>query len=249
MSEHELWNELGNLYFMSGAYNQAVYAYNRSIQLDCNFGRPYSNLALTYVQQGKYQEAIELYRSSIELLADNKEKAISWSRLGNAYRHLKDYTRAVVAYQQADELDPQSMTNDQPQITADDSLHEPADMPQSAADAASQPSVEDNMPQPVVTEEHLDQVILYCDDPDINPVEDVRLPSPKIEGGTVQMLPDENILVEASNLESSADMSLGSPDPVAIVIPSVAELSLDSEHDPEPDCLDDSTASWALADL
>ena len=87
MSEHELWNELGNLYFMSGAYNQAVYAYNRSIQLDCNFGRPYSNLALTYVQQGKYQEAIELYRSSIELLAENKEKAISWSRLGNAYRH------------------------------------------------------------------------------------------------------------------------------------------------------------------
>jgi len=249
MSEHELWNELGNLYFMSGAYNQAVYAYNRSIQLDCNFGRPYSNLALTYVQQGKYQEAIELYRSSIELLADNKEKAISWSRLGNAYRHLKDYTRAVVAYQQADELDPQAMTTDQPQITADDSLHEPTDMPQSAADASSQPSVEDNMPQPVVTEEHLDHDILYRDDPDIDSVEDVRLPSPKMKGGTEQMLPDENLLVDASNLESSADTSLGSPDPVAIVIPSVAELSLDSEPEPEPDYLDDSTASWALADL
>ena len=38
MSEHELWNELGNLYFMSGAYDQAIHAYQRSIQLDAGFG-------------------------------------------------------------------------------------------------------------------------------------------------------------------------------------------------------------------
>lgn len=107
MSEHELWNELGNLYFMSGAYNQAIHAYNRSIQLDGGFGRPYSNLALAYVQQGKYSEAIDLYRRSIELLIDDDEKAISWNRLGNVYRHLKDYQRAVVAYQRADELNPE----------------------------------------------------------------------------------------------------------------------------------------------
>ena len=106
MSEHELWNELGNLYFMSGAYNQAANAYQRSIQSDTEFGRPYSNLALTYVQQGKYDDAIDLYRRSIELLADNTEKAISLNRLGNVYRHLKDYSRAVVAFQEADELDP-----------------------------------------------------------------------------------------------------------------------------------------------
>ena len=109
MSEHELWNELGNLYFMSGSYNQAVNAYRRSIGLDANFGRPYSNLALTYVQQGRYDEAIELYRTSIELLAENKERAISWNRLGAVYRHLKDYSKAVIAFQEADELDPQSV--------------------------------------------------------------------------------------------------------------------------------------------
>src|SRR5512142_508817 len=108
MSEHELWNELGNLYFMSGAYNQAANAYQRSIRADTEFGRPYSNLALTYVQQGRYDDAIELYRRSIELLADAQEKAISLNRLGGVYRHLKDYSRAVVAFQQADELDPHS---------------------------------------------------------------------------------------------------------------------------------------------
>ncbi len=106
MSEHELWNELGNLYFLGGQYQQAVHAYRRSIHLDRNFGRPYSNLALTYVQQGKYKEAIELYRQSIELLLENSEKALSWNRLGNVYRYLKDYKQAVVAYRNADEIDP-----------------------------------------------------------------------------------------------------------------------------------------------
>ena len=142
MSEHELWNELGNLYFMSGAYNQAVNAYHRSIQLDADFGRPYSNLALTYVQQGKYDEAIELYRRSIELLAENKEKAISWNRLGTVYRHLKDYSKAVIAFQEADELDPQN-TAEFPAGT--DALEESIPAPSSILDV---PIVEQNEPEP-----------------------------------------------------------------------------------------------------
>ncbi|MGE5250369.1 MAG: tetratricopeptide repeat protein [Bacteroidota bacterium] len=105
MSEHELWNELGNLYFMSGTYNQAAYAYHRSIQLDDGYGRPYCNLALTYVKQGRFAEAVDLYQRSIELLADDREKAITWYRLGDVYRHLKDYRDAILAYQQADLLD------------------------------------------------------------------------------------------------------------------------------------------------
>lgn len=115
MSEHELWNELGNLYFLSGSYGQAVHAYRRSIQLDDTFGRPYSNLALTYVQQGKFDQAVDLYRRSIELLVENNEKAISWNRLGNVLRYLKDYQSALVAYQKADELDPDNgETEDRP---------------------------------------------------------------------------------------------------------------------------------------
>ncbi len=149
MSEHELWNELGNLYFMSGAYNQAVYAYHRSIQLDGGFGRPYSNLALTYVQQGKYEEAVELYRRSLELLADDKEKAISWNRLGNVHRRLKQYHKAVVAYQQADELDPESTEGrEEPGQVLYAALDKPSIKEESkAGEAVSAP--QDN-PEPVV---------------------------------------------------------------------------------------------------
>jgi tetratricopeptide (TPR) repeat protein len=93
---------------MSGAYDQAVNAYHRSIQLDERYGRPYSNLALAYAQQGNYRAAVDLYRRSLELLTSDKEKAISWNRLGNVLRYLKEYQEALVAYQRADELDPQS---------------------------------------------------------------------------------------------------------------------------------------------
>lgn len=153
MSEHELWNELGNLYFMSGAYDQAIHAYRKSIQIESGFGRPYSNLALTHAQLHKYEEAIRLFRIGIELLDNDKEKAISWIRLGNVFRRLKDYREAVSAYQHADELDPQSSENrdepgqglytpSDPSILEQDSIDEGSDAKfshQQDAAAASYP--------------------------------------------------------------------------------------------------------------
>lgn len=111
MSEHELWNELGNLYFNSGAYREAVEAYQKAIQLDGEFGRPYSSLALTYVHQGEYGRAVDLYNKSIALSADPKEKAAIWNQLGNLYVQLKDYDEALLAYQIADELEEESNGN------------------------------------------------------------------------------------------------------------------------------------------
>jgi len=104
MSEHELWNELGNLYFLSGFKKQAVHAYKKSIQLNSDFGKPYSNLALLYTEQEQYEAAINLYKKGLVLLADDVEKAIAWNRLGGIYRKLKDYEKAVCAYQCANEL-------------------------------------------------------------------------------------------------------------------------------------------------
>jgi tetratricopeptide (TPR) repeat protein len=104
---HEFWNEIGNLYFMCGAYEPAIHAYLRSIKLENTFGRSYSNLAMAYVQTGKYGEAIKLYRRSIELLSDNKEKAATWNRLGILYRQIKEYDNALEAYQRADLIMPQ----------------------------------------------------------------------------------------------------------------------------------------------
>jgi tetratricopeptide (TPR) repeat protein len=107
MSNHEFWNELGNLYFMNGAYQPAIHAYLRSIEVDGGFGRSYGNLAMAFVQVGKYDEAIKLYRHSIALLPNEKEKAVTWNRLGILYRQVKEYSQALEAYQRADQLDPE----------------------------------------------------------------------------------------------------------------------------------------------
>jgi tetratricopeptide (TPR) repeat protein len=105
-----VWNELGNVYFNTSAFDDAIVAYSKAIELDRWFAWPYSNLALAYVQKRRFVEAILLYQRSIELFSGEKDKAISWNRLGNVYRRLNDYENAIAAYQRADELDPDNTT-------------------------------------------------------------------------------------------------------------------------------------------
>jgi len=105
-----VWNELGNVYFNTGAYDDAIVAYSKAIELDRWFAWPYSNLALAYVQKRRFVEAILLYQRSIELFTGDKDKAVSWNRLGNVYRRLNDYENAIAAYQRADALDPDNAT-------------------------------------------------------------------------------------------------------------------------------------------
>lgn len=105
-----VWNELGNMYFNSSAYDDAIVAYSKAIELDRWFAWPYSNLALTYVQKGRFAEAILLYQRSIDLFSSDKDKAVSWNRLGNVYRRLNDYENSIAAYQRADGLDPDNST-------------------------------------------------------------------------------------------------------------------------------------------
>jgi len=105
-----VWNELGNVYFNSGNYEDAISSYGKAIELDRQFAWPYSNLALAYVQKSRFAEAVLLYQRSIELFTNDKDKAIIWNRLGNVYRRQGDYYNAIAAYQTADELDPDNTT-------------------------------------------------------------------------------------------------------------------------------------------
>jgi len=104
-----VWNEMGNIYFSSGAYDDAILAYRQAIELDSQFAWAYSNLALTFVQKERFEEAILLYDRSIALFKNAKDKAVTWNRLGNLYRRQQDYDNAILAYQTADELDPDNI--------------------------------------------------------------------------------------------------------------------------------------------
>ena len=100
-----VWNELGNLYIKSEALDDAVEAFSKAIEFDRGDGWAYSNLAHAYTLQGKYKQTVSLLVRSVELLQADKDKAVSWNRLGNVYRMLNDYANAVAAYQVADQLD------------------------------------------------------------------------------------------------------------------------------------------------
>jgi tetratricopeptide (TPR) repeat protein len=97
----QVWLELGNLFFKSASYNEAVKAYAHAVQMDPESGWAHSNLAMALVFLGKYQEAVPIYMKSIELFTDDKDKATSWNRLGNVYRKLNDQSNAMKAYQTA----------------------------------------------------------------------------------------------------------------------------------------------------
>ena len=95
-----IWNELGTVYSKLGCLDEAMDAFHKAIEYDPAFGLSYSNLDL----QGKFAEAISLYEKSLELLENNKEKAFTWDRLGEAYYQLGYFAKSANAYQKANEL-------------------------------------------------------------------------------------------------------------------------------------------------
>jgi tetratricopeptide (TPR) repeat protein len=107
MSELELWNELGNIYFRTGAINEAIRTYQKAIELNPDYPQPYSNLASIFVSQGKYAEAIPMFQKGIELMHGENHQAFLWNQLGDAYRKMEDFTNACASYRKAVELDPQ----------------------------------------------------------------------------------------------------------------------------------------------
>ena len=99
-----IWNELGIIQIKSDALDEAAGAFSKAIELDRGCGWAYSNLAYTYTLQGEYKQTISLLLRSIDLLEADKDKAVSWNRLADAYRLLNDYDNAIAAYQMADQL-------------------------------------------------------------------------------------------------------------------------------------------------
>ncbi len=147
-----LWNELGMIYVKSEDFDEAVDAFSKAIELDRGYGWAYSNLAFAYMQQGKYKKTVSLLLRSIDLLKEDKDKAVSWNRLANVYRYLNDYDNAIAAYQMADKLVPGSslsksldLTDMEEQLPSSDEIvsEDPAEVqPVLTADAPERSTAE-----------------------------------------------------------------------------------------------------------
>jgi len=107
MSELELWNELGNVYYKTGAINEAIRTYQKVIELNPGCGQSYNILASILVSQGRHAEAIPVIKKGIELMDNAINQAFLWNQLGDTYRKLEDYINSRASYRKAIELDPE----------------------------------------------------------------------------------------------------------------------------------------------
>jgi tetratricopeptide (TPR) repeat protein len=95
------WNALGNSYAGRQDYEKAIFAYKKSIELDPGFGQAYCNMGSVLYQTGKYESAVLILKKSLDYMVSPEEKSLSWNRLGDVYRRLRDYGNAMAAYQKA----------------------------------------------------------------------------------------------------------------------------------------------------
>jgi len=105
MSESSIWNELGNLYLKVEAYDEAINAFLKAIELNPDSHRSFCNLAYAYQQKGDFRKAVSLYRKNIPAIKSTMEKVLLWNRLGDVYRALKDFDNAIAAYKMADDME------------------------------------------------------------------------------------------------------------------------------------------------
>lgn len=84
--------EKGNTYFEKGDYENAMKAYNKSIDLNPEVPEVYNNLGNTFMKRGEFEKAISTYEKAIDLnpgiaYAYNN-LAIAFDKIGN-YGHMK----------------------------------------------------------------------------------------------------------------------------------------------------------------
>jgi len=108
-----LFIELGNFLDDQSLHNQAILAFQRSLEISREIGNrngeaaSLNNLGNAYKSLGQHSRAIDFYQQSLEMMCDIGDRngeANSLMGLGNAYHSLGQYQRAIDFYQQSLEI-------------------------------------------------------------------------------------------------------------------------------------------------
>ena len=92
-----VYNWFGSFYFARARYAEAVPMFQKVIDLTPDNQRGYNNLGAIYVMQGHYQEALSPLRKASDL-APSRD---TFGNLGAAYFYLRQYPKAVDAFELA----------------------------------------------------------------------------------------------------------------------------------------------------
>ena len=101
----KLEKELGNDAYKKKDFDEAIEHYNRAIESDASDITFYNNLAAVFFEQKEYEKCIGECERAVEIgrenRADFKLIAKAFTRMGNAYKRMKKWTQAKVAYEKS----------------------------------------------------------------------------------------------------------------------------------------------------
>lgn len=97
------YNNLGLVYFKKGLYRQAMFDYNKSLEINATDDLTYNNRGVAFGNNGLYDEAISDFNRAIEM---NPRLAMAYNNRGNAYYKTGLYDEAISDFNAAIDLNP-----------------------------------------------------------------------------------------------------------------------------------------------
>ena len=103
-SDPRVYHALGNLYIMQRQYEKAIAAAERQIELSPSGVIAYQSMSAALSWSDRFSEAIPFAEQAIRL--DPYPSAVTFRRLGSAYRGAGRYEEAITAYKKALQKNP-----------------------------------------------------------------------------------------------------------------------------------------------
>ena len=103
MEDVQNYNKLGISYGKKGQYDQAIFYFNKALEINPKIAVVYYNRGLAYDNKSQYDQAISDYTKAIEL---NQRYADAYYNSGLAYDNKSQYDQAISDYSKTIEIDP-----------------------------------------------------------------------------------------------------------------------------------------------
>lgn len=99
----------GEANYQAGKYEAAVRDLKEAVKLSPDWEDPHYVLGLALTELGNLKEAIEKFKQVVKLAIKDQPKILASYNMGNAYANLGEYQGAIKSYQQAIELNANSL--------------------------------------------------------------------------------------------------------------------------------------------
>ena len=100
-----IWEKKGQVFFSQGRYEEALQAFDQSIQMNPNYAESWNYKGMVLLLTYKYEEAIKCFEVAIAL---DPSFATTWNNKAEALYAMGRYDEAIMACDRAIQLDPRS---------------------------------------------------------------------------------------------------------------------------------------------